>query len=235
MSDFDCTINLLKAFLLIPVIIKISPIIFIFHRFNFLIREAEMQIVQKILFQLFFGFIILIMLTNSLYATTNYDTQIDDPLGPLNRFKHKFEKIGITYTRMGESIAIIIDEKKTLGALPILTSEGIVSKLDVEAVNISPLSISVVIAGISSTITILNSVFERNEHLDKVHVIGYVIPIGQTTKNPCYSFDYDRNKFRMLDLAILTPRIFISTTPNFTFSDWCKQNLDKEPINLIRK
>lgn len=193
------------------------------------------SISQKTLFQrfilLFFVFISLIF-NNLLFAKTNSQTQVDDPFGSLNQFKSKFEKIGITYKKMGNNIEITTDEQKTLNALPTLVSEGVVSDLDAKVVNKAPLSVSVVIAGISSTLTILNSVFLRDEHLDKVHVDGYVIPIGQTNRSPCYSFDYDRTKFMALDLDILTPRKFLNITPGFAFSDWCKKNIDDEAANL---
>lgn len=142
------------------------------------------------------------------------------------------EKIGITFTQTGSNIDIIIDEQKTLNALPKLISKGILSMLDAKVVNTAPLSISIIIVGISSTLNILNSAFQNNNNLNTVHVNGYVIPLGATNKQPCYSFDYDRNKFMMLNLEILKTRDFVANTPGFTFSNWCSTNLTNEADQL---
>lgn len=157
---------------------------------------------------------------------------VDNQFGSLKVFKKNLEQIGIIYKRLGQDIEITVDASKTLNALPLLLAQGIVSRVDSEIVNIAPLSVSVILAGLSSTITIINSVFERNPSLSKVHIQGFVIPIDNQIKQACYSFSYDRGKFYSMNLDTLTPREFLKVTSDFEFSDWCKENLYQEAANL---
>ena len=165
-------------------------------------------------------------------SATDDGTSAFDPLGCVNKFKRNLENSGIAYNNTNENIEITIDEKKTLDALPNLVSQGVVSLSDAAVVNTAPLSVSVVIAGITSTMNIVNDTFQRNPQLSKVHVQGFVLPLNGADKKPCYTFDYERSKFSMLDLGVVTPRTFITQTPNFAFSTWCMRNLTQEGVNL---
>ncbi|MHB1949314.1 MAG: hypothetical protein ACYCQI_14500 [Gammaproteobacteria bacterium] len=158
-------------------------------------------------------------------------SQIDDPLGSLDKFNNNLAQIGITYKLTKNTVEITVDQTKALNSLPLLVSKGMVSGIDSKYVNIAPVSVSVILVGVASTINILNSIFERNNP-DKLYVAGYLIPIGTKIKIPCYNFEYDREKFKMLDLGITNPRAFVKNTPQFTFSDWCKKNIDDEAVSL---
>lgn len=183
------------------------------------------------LFFLFFSVLLMMLPNYILSATTSDLSQLENPFGSIDQFNKHLAQIGITYTLTNDNVEIIVDQTKALNSLPLLISRGLVSRLDSEYVNVAPFSVSVVLVGVSSTINILNSIFERNEP-DKLHVDAYLIPIGAKIKKLCYTFDYDREKFEILDLGILTPRVFVKSTPQFAFSDWCKTNLDNEAAKL---
>lgn len=183
-----------------------------------------------------FKFIVMILISTMAFSfSINDDSPINDPLGPLAKFKKNMASLGITYELSSEHIEITINQLKTLNALPDWICKGIISRPDSQAINTFPLSIIITLAGISSSINIVNSTFQRDHSLNTLYVQGYVIPTGTSKKIPCYSFHYTRNDFNKLDLSIITPQQFVKITPNFTWSKWCKNNMEIESINLSKK
>ena len=176
-------------------------------------------------------FLYLIMPSN-VCAISSDQIQSNSQLRTQNRFIKNLMAVGITFKQSGNNIDITIDEQKTLNAFPILESQGIVSKQDVEASIKAPLSVSVVLVGVSSSIRILNNFFKNNNSLEKIHINGYVIPLNRKSKKSCYSFEYDRNAFNKLNLNILTPRHFVNSTIGFVFSDWCTGKFNDEASKL---
>jgi hypothetical protein len=135
---------------------------------------------------------------------------------------------GVTYNQSGQDLDITIDEQKTLDIMPQLEKQAIIEKVDPAVLANAPLSVSVNMIGISFTVVILNQLYGRSDALDKLHVQGFVVPKDGSPKQLCYYFDYDREMFKSLDMSSLTPQDFISKTPTFAVTNWCKTNLLKE-------
>lgn len=144
------------------------------------------------------------------------------------RFVENLAAIGVTFTQDGENIDVIVDQKKAVAAIPVLESQGVIPKIATEDVKKSPLALSVGVIGISFTIVIMNMVFTENPSMKEVKVQTYVLPSENKEKQLCFSFNYTRDMFNKMNLDTLTPKDFVVNTSGFTFSQWCRTNMEKE-------
>lgn len=183
-----------------------------------------MLIHKKTTLSFFFNFLAFVVLTSMLVTTVS----AAEPANAAANLKQNIASIGITYDQMKQNVDIVIDQRKTIAALPTLTSHGLISNIAPNDIATAPLSLSVALIGISFTVVIIDSIFSHNNDLDSIHVQTYVLPAGSQEKKLCYSFDYSRAMYEKMDMDNLTPKAFMLNTPSFTFSPWCKENMDKE-------
>jgi hypothetical protein len=135
---------------------------------------------------------------------------------------------GITFNHVAGKLDVTIDEKVAVAALPSLEAEGVIPKIAPLDIKRAPLGMSVAVVGVSFTVVILDSIYAGKIDTDKLQVQVFVLPTGSVQKQLCYSFDYDRAEYSKMDLNTLTPKSFMLTTPGFTFTDWCRSNMEKE-------
>ena len=127
-----------------------------------------------------------------------------------------------------DALDITIDENTAVNALPGLEAQGVIPKIVPADLARAPLGMSVAVLGVSFTVVIIDSIYTAQADTNKLHVQAFVLPIGSKQKQLCYSFDYDRDQYKKLDLNKLTPKSFMMGTAGFTFTDWCRANMEKE-------
>jgi hypothetical protein len=142
--------------------------------------------------------------------------------------KQNVASAGITFTQSDGNLDIVMDEAKLLAAVPALVKAGAIAKVADSDIKLAPLSIGVYAAGVTFSVTIMSGVYAKDPALDKLHVTFSVMPTDGKEKQLCYSYDYTRSMYDKLDLNTTTTNDFMTKTPGFMFSDWCKSNLDKE-------
>jgi hypothetical protein len=133
-----------------------------------------------------------------------------------------------TFKQTKDQLNITIDEKTAVDALPALEAEGVIPKIAPADIVRAPLGMSVAVVGVSFSVVILDSVYAGNAATDKLIVQAFVLPIGSKQKQLCYTFDYSRDMYKKMDFNKLTPKDFMLNTPGFTFTDWCRTNMQKE-------
>ncbi len=145
-----------------------------------------------------------------------------------NNMKTNVESVGFNFTQTGDNLDIVIDQTKLFAGIPTLVANDVITKVNENDLKNSPMAVTVYATAITFSVTILSGVYARNPKLDKLHVTGYIIPVGGGEKKLCYSFDYTRSLYEKLDLDKTSTNDFINQTPGFTFSDWCRGILEKE-------
>jgi hypothetical protein len=161
--------------------------------------------------------------SKSASASTPQKTSAQDKL-----FVQNVAAAGITFKHVADKLDVTIDEKAAVTALPSLEAEGVIPKIAPLDIKRAPLGMSVAVVGVSFTVVILDSIYAGKIDTDKLQVQVFVLPRGSAQKQLCYSFDYDRAEYAKMDLNTLTPKSFMLTTPGFTFTDWCRSNMEKE-------
>jgi hypothetical protein len=142
--------------------------------------------------------------------------------------KKNVASAGITFTQTPGNLDIVLDEATLLASFPALVKAGAVAKVTDADIKSAPLSVSIYAAGVTFSVTILSGVYAKDPALDKLHVNLTVIPSDSKDKQSCFSFDFTRAMYEKLDLNTTTTNDFMTKTPGFTFSEWCKTNLEKE-------
>jgi hypothetical protein len=145
-----------------------------------------------------------------------------------DKFIETVAAAGVTYKQLPGELDITIDEKTAVAALPGLQAEGVIPKIAAADIARAPLGMSVAVVGVSFTVVILDAAYAGNTTTDALHVQAFVVPTGSKQKQLCYTFNFDRSTYQKMDLNTLTPKSFMLTTPEFTFTDWCRTNMEKE-------
>jgi hypothetical protein len=161
--------------------------------------------------------------TRAAATTTPQKTTAQDKL-----FVQNVAAAGVTWVKTTGKLDVTIDEKTAVAALPTLEAEGVIPKISAADIQRAPLGMSVAVVGVSFTVVILDSVYAGKNDTDKLQVQVFVLPIGTKQKQLCYTFDYDRAEYTKMDLNTLTPKSFMLTTPGFTFTEWCRSNMENE-------
>lgn len=197
----------------------------------FIISKSKRLLVLSVIFSLPFW----VNITFAQQTEAAPAVQTTDKAEIQKRFIENLAAIGVTFTQNGQNIDVLIDQKKAIAAIPVLESQGVIPKIATEDVKKSPLALSVGVIGISFTIVIMNMVFTENPDLKNVKVQTYVLPQEGKDKELCFSFNYTRQMFDKMNLDTLTPKDFVVGTPGFTFSEWCKTNMEKETKKPAKK
>ncbi len=142
--------------------------------------------------------------------------------------KKNMETAGFSFTQTGTSLDIVLDEATFLAVVPALVKEKAIIKVDENDLKMAPMTVSVYAAGVPFSVTILSGVYAKFPALDKLHVSLFVVPTGSKDKQLCFSFDYTRSLYNALDMNKTTSNDFMTKTPAFAFTDWCKGLLDGE-------
>lgn len=158
------------------------------------------------------------------YAATSGSATVSD----FDTMKNNLATAGFTFTQTDGNLDILMDEAKVLAILPSLSKQGVIVKINDSDIKTAPISMSIYAMGVTSSVTIMTGIYAKDPNVDKLHVAVSVLPVGSTEKQPCYSFDYTRTMFGLLDLDKTSTNDFIAKTPGFTFEPWCKAALEKE-------
>lgn len=145
-----------------------------------------------------------------------------------NNMKENVESAGFTFSQSPDKLDISIDQTKLFNMIPTLVKADAIANVTADDIKMAPMTVTVYAAGVTFAVTIMSGIYARDTKVDKLHVTTYVTPAGTTDKKECFSFDYSRAAFDKLDLDSTTTNDFITNTPSFTFSEWCKSTLDSE-------
>jgi hypothetical protein len=141
--------------------------------------------------------------------------------------KENVASIGITFNQAGQNLDIEMDQAKVLASIPMLEQDKAIPEIDEADLKNAPLSVSIYAIGITFSVAILTGTFANDSSLNNLHVTMNVIPSDGTAKQSCFSFDYTRDLYMKLDMGITTNE-FINKAPNFKFSEYCKNMMEKE-------
>lgn len=180
-----------------------------------------------------------IMMITSLLVTSVNTFAADAPAAPasnksgvtaaeFDNMKANVESAGFTFTQAAGKLDIVIDQAKLFNMIPTLVKADAIANVTAADLKAAPMTVTVYAAGVTFTVTIMSGIYARDNNVGNLHVTTYVIPEGSTEKKECFSYDYSRDQYNKLDLENTTTNDFLTKTPGFTFSDWCKTTLDAE-------
>ena len=165
--------------------------------------------------------------TLSKASTATTKTSAQDKIAQ-EKFAANVASAGVTFKQTNDELDITINEKTAVDALPALEAEGVIPKIAPADIERAPLGMSVAVVGVSFSVVILDSFYAGSATADKVHVQAFVLPMDSKQKQLCYTFDYSRDMYKKMDLNKLTPKDFMLNTPGFIFTEWCRDNMQKE-------
>jgi hypothetical protein len=143
-------------------------------------------------------------------------------------FNRNLAFLGVTYDLVGANLSINIDEQKVLDAIPKLEAKGIIGKMDLTILSKQPLTVTANMIGVSLSVVILEQLLTRNNSLNSLHVETFIQPKDGSPKQSCFTFTTTSSAIKNLKLATLTPQIFMSSTPDFAYTTWCKAMMKAE-------
>lgn len=122
---------------------------------------------------------------------------------------------GLTYSRSGDQIEVILDVSKVIASwskLEVLSHQNL-REIDPEKLKMTPLAYTLSADRVIRDHFLLY-LYQENPELDMLYIKGYVLPQGGSKKELCYTLSIDKSSFT----KIQTYKEIANIT---SYSDWC--------------
>lgn len=174
------------------------------------------------------------LLTLSICSLVLFST-LSQAKNPDNKLQAPYQKgstVGISYEFNGQELYVLIDPKEVLKTIPKLQKTGLIDR------NLTKTEIGFyqsLLAGTASipyVTNLIKTIYSKNNQINQISVYTYLLSpdlYGNTGKEPCYSFDFDRNLYQRINWANFQSNNIKRITSNFKTSDQCDNLTDLYP------